>query len=77
MDFLNAQSDYRVVQLAYLQLVWVLSVCCEPIEPCGWTQRHPMTTELPEGSESSRRTLLFPVPDRPWIRKNGHGAERS
>jgi hypothetical protein len=34
MDFLNAQSDYRVVQLAYLQLVGAYLTAARPNESC-------------------------------------------
>jgi outer membrane protein, heavy metal efflux system len=38
MDFLNAQSDYRQVQLAYLQLTRRLSDGAGPTESRRWTR---------------------------------------
>ena len=37
LDFLNAQADYRSVQVNYLNLVGFLSECGESIESCGGT----------------------------------------
>ena len=45
MDFLNAQSDYRVVQLAYLQLVGAYLTAAGQTEPCRWARGDSMTIQ--------------------------------
>ena len=42
MDFLNAQSDYRQVQLAYAQLIGSYLTAAGPIESCRRERGHPV-----------------------------------
>ena len=45
MDFLNAQSDYRQVQLAYVQLIGSLLDGSRPAQSCSWARGDLMLAE--------------------------------
>ena len=65
MDFLNAQSDYRQVQLAYAQLIGAYLTAAGTTESCRRTRGNPMTNASTcKAVAASPHALRWPAAER-------------
>ena len=62
MDCLNAQSDYRQVQLAYAQLIGSYLTAVGQTESCRWTGIDPIKGVRSTDMQSSRADLSIRIP---------------